>query len=157
LSVWRYVFSRQATGFCRDCTSAEASGYFFFNVWDSIERNVLMNTFQHCISKMFTDDPPQFLKTPFSYSDLNEINSDLQSSGYGDIEIAVLPRQAHANSAGEVVRGQIDGSPLLAELVSRNMATKETYSAIERALIEKFGSGPIVAPMQAITVAAQLA
>lgn len=145
----------KAAGIAEVARVLKRKGVFAFNVWDAIERNALAQSFQECLLRLIPEDPPKFLRTPYGYNDLNEITRTLQLNGFGEVEVAILPKQSVADRTNEVVRGQIFGSPLLAELSARNLDNEQTYAAIEKAIEDRFGPGPIAAPMQALTFVAR--
>lgn len=131
-------------------------GSFLFSVWDSLDHNRLPQLGHETAMKMLPEDPPQFLAMPFSYHDLSEIKAQLQGAGFGDIDIAVMPRESTAPSAREVALAFTTGTPLAPQLAERGIegAAREK---LEEAVAKEFGAGPVTATMQAITIVAKLA
>ena len=147
-------FPDKQRGYAEAARVLKPGGAFLFNVWDSLAHNALVRVTHECVAALCPDDPPPFLALPFGYHDVEEITRGLRAAGFDDIEKAVLSRQSRAESAADVARGFAAGSPLLAELEARDMAGEQSVSAIETALIDSFGTGPITAPMQAIAFVA---
>jgi hypothetical protein len=95
-----------------------------------------------------------FMAMPFGYHDVGAIKEALESAGFLGMDIAVRPGTSEARSASDVVMGLVAGSPLAAELEARDLVA-EGRDAVRRALVAKYGDGPISAPMQAIVFSAE--
>jgi len=130
-------------------------GSFSFNTWDSHAHNALCGFVHRKVVEMFPDDPPAFLEIPFAYNDLSVIKAELQEAGFADVHFSVLRRESRAPSAREVALGFVAGSPLAAQLAEMGVE-KETLEAVEAALIDEYGDGPVAGPMQSIAVVAEL-
>lgn len=129
-------------------------GSFIFSVWDSLEKNPMSGLVYDALRAAVPDDPPEFLRTPFGYNDLSLIKNPLQSSGFGEIEFAVLPQTSKAPTAREAALAFAAGSPVGPEAIEKGLGDGG-LEVIERALEQTLGSGPIAAPMQAITITAR--
>ncbi len=133
-------------------------GRFVFNVWDKLERNSFSRAVHEAVAEIFPDDPPRFLEAPYSYHDLSEIVGSLQKNGFGDVDIAVQPRNSNASDAHQVAAGLVAGSPLAIEVAERGSpSVEEVTVAVEDAIAREFGPGPITAPMQAFHISAEVA
>ena len=129
-------------------------GAFVFNIWDALERNAVPRVIHETVVALSPDNPPGFLAVPFGYNNLTDVTAELQRSGFGEVELAVLPRTSRASSAKDVAIGTVLGSPLAGQLAERGIAD-EAFEAVERALVDAFGDGEISVPMQAIAVVAR--
>ena len=130
-------------------------GSFVFNVWDKLERNALSRAVHEAVAEIYPDDPPLFLEAPYSYHDLSAISDSLQRSGFETIEIVVQPRDSKASSPRQVAAGLVAGSPLAIQVAERGTPSLEDATlAVEDAIEEEFGPGPISAPMQAFQICA---
>jgi ubiquinone/menaquinone biosynthesis C-methylase UbiE len=104
-------------------------GAYLLVIWDRLENNPASQIVHDAVSATFPDNPPQFLaRTPFGYSDPAQIEQDLLSAGFTDIEfetvrIDSLPGPTPQSAA----EGLVYGSPLRAELEPRGP------SALQRA------------------------
>lgn len=129
-------------------------GAFVFNVWDSLAKNDIVRVIHKTVVGLSPDNPPGFLAVPFGYHDLTTITDELQRSGFGEVELTVLPRTCRAPSARDVAAGAVLGSPLTGQLTERGILD-EAVSAVENALVDTFGNGEVAVPMQAIAVVAR--
>jgi SAM-dependent methyltransferase len=132
-------------------------GRFVFNVWDRLELNVFSQAVHEQMAQIFPADPPRFLKVPFSYHDLSTIVHDLQTAGFGAIDVTVQPRASTAPDPRHVAMGLVAGSPLANQITERGSPDlEEVATAVEASLSGRFGPGPISAPMQAFQISARL-
>ncbi len=129
-------------------------GTFVFNVWDSLERNPLCGIVHDTVVRTFPEDPPNFLALPFGYHDIDEIRSELQSAGFSDVTLSVLPRESRAPSARDVATALLAGSPLATQLAELGR-DRQAFEAVEAALVENYGSDDVAAPMQSIAIVAR--
>lgn len=132
-------------------------GHLAFNVWDKLERNGFSKAVHEAVAEIFPDDPPRFLEVPYSYYDLSVIVSNLQQVGFGVIEIVVQPHESKASDPHQVAMGLVAGSPLANQVAERGSPSLEDVTAaVADAVSQRFGPGPISAPMQAFQITAHL-
>lgn len=148
-------FPDKGLGYREAARVLKPRGRFVFNVWDSLEHNLFAGLAHEAVTGLFPDNPPSFLTTPYGYHDLSEIKTELQHVGFARIEFAVLPWQSRAKSANDVARAIVVGSPLAAYLAETG-AERLAFDAVEAAVVKRFGSGEVVAPMQSIAIEAKL-
>jgi ubiquinone/menaquinone biosynthesis C-methylase UbiE len=127
-------------------------GTLLFSVWDRIEENHFTWVAQDTLARRFPQDPPVFMaRTPHGYGNLARIAQDLAQAGFGaglqSHTLATLSRAAHAR---RVAQALCHGTPLRGEIEARepdglNAAT----DAVEAALRQRFGDGPVEAKVQA--------
>ena len=129
-------------------------GEFIFNVWDTLESNEIPRLVHQAALALDADNPPDFLKTPWSYNDIDAITAQLGQAGFTDITVKVLPKQSTAPSARDVALALGAGSPLAAQLQERGLVevAVERFTEI---LEQQFGTGAVAAPMQAIVFQAR--
>ncbi|MHC4995653.1 MAG: class I SAM-dependent methyltransferase [Planctomycetota bacterium] len=128
-------------------------GTLAFNVWDSLPHNELCHLTHQTATAMFPDEPPAFLETPFHYQDLNAIRTDLHKAGFGAIEFYVLPAVSAAPTTHDAAMALVAGTPLAMQLTGDGQL-KAVLDAVENALVDRFGQGPVEAPMRAIAILA---
>lgn len=129
-------------------------GRFLFNVWDSLAHNPIVECVANTVRDLAPDNPPGFLNLPFGYYDTSLIQTELEQSGFSDIDLFVLKKTSSAPSARDAALALTGGTPLAAQLAERGLA-QAALEAVEQALRKQFGAGAISAPMQAITFVAR--
>lgn len=131
-------------------------GTLLFNVWDSLDHNHLVRTVIETLATMFPTDPPAFFQTPYGYYSLDAIKAVMAEAGFGDIDIAVLPRESTCPTARHVALGYVAGTPLSLQLADRSTPSLEdTILAVEQAVARAHGSAPVSAKMQALVFKAE--
>ena len=129
-------------------------GEFVFNVWDALAENQLPRMLHAAALGLDVENPPDFLKTPWSYNDIDAISGQLEKAGFGDVTVTVLSKESSAPSARDVALAFAAGTPLALQLEERGLAevAVERFSEI---IEENFGTGTVAAPMQAIVFQAR--
>jgi SAM-dependent methyltransferase len=133
-------------------------GVFLFNVWDSLARNPFPAVVLEALARVFPSDPPRFMeRIPHGYFDASAIRADLAAGGFaGEIRIETAAFAARADSAREPALALCQGTPMRNEIEARDPSRLgEATEAAARLLAERFGPGPVEAPMQALVVAAR--
>jgi ubiquinone/menaquinone biosynthesis C-methylase UbiE len=132
-------------------------GTFVFNVWDSFDYNHIARVVKETLKSLFPAGPLVFYDTPYGYYRVDQIREQVGNSGFGDIEIAVLPRMSGAETAREIAVGYLMGTPASSQLAGRDGYTLEQIAEhVENALTQNFGESPMRTKMQAIVFAAHL-
>jgi ubiquinone/menaquinone biosynthesis C-methylase UbiE len=130
-------------------------GTFLFNVWDAIEYNELPNIAHAIIAEFFDDNPPDFYEVPFSFHDLESINSLVSAAGFTEIQLAVLRLPAVSPSAEEAAKGLVHGNPVINVIRERSESSiPEIEAAVAEAVAAQCGDTPVRARMQALICAA---
>jgi SAM-dependent methyltransferase len=130
----------------------QPGGTFIFNTWDRIEENELAATVMHAMARHFPDNPAAFFaRVPHGYYATETIARDLAAGGFTRApEIATLTLRARAASAHDAAIAFCQGSPLRNEIEERAPGGIDAATeAAAAAIVERFGSGPIDAKMQA--------
>lgn len=130
-------------------------GQFIFNIWGELEVNWFSKSVHEIAITLDKDDPPDFLKLPYAYSDVSVVTQQLEDAGFNDIEATPVDKVSRANSARDVALGLAAGSPLAMQLNERGIAD-EAIEIIEKALVDEYGEGEIRAPMKAFVISAKL-
>lgn len=131
-------------------------GRFIFTVWARIDRNPLMNIVNDAVAKLFPEDPPSFLaRTPCGYHDRDLIEQHAREAGFAHLHIEQADCEAIVPSADMIARGICQGSPLRAEIETRDPAGLDAATrAAEEALRSRFGDGLFRTPQAALLVTA---
>jgi ubiquinone/menaquinone biosynthesis C-methylase UbiE len=126
-------------------------GRFLFNVWDRISQNAFARVVTDALAKLFPIDPPSFLtRTPYGYCDVHTIRDDLLAAGFADVVVETVAGTSSAPSPREVAVAFCQGTPLRSEIEARHATgLEQAMQAVEAALAQRFGPGPIEGPISA--------
>ena len=131
-------------------------GTFLFNVWRSIEHNGFALAVTDAVSALHEDNPPVFLaRTPYGHGSPAEIESDTKAAGFSNCVIDQRDEVSRANSPELPAVAFCKGTPLRNEIEEREPGglDRATAAATE-AIRERYGSGPVEAPISAVVVRA---
>jgi len=128
-------------------------GVYHFNVWDTWDDNPFARIIHEKVERFFPDDPPQFYKMPFSYTDPEVIEADLRAAGFEDITFETISLQKDIDYP-LFMRGLIHGNPMMTELMELGADVNEISEAVEEALKAEFGD-PGAMPLKALFVRAE--
>jgi ubiquinone/menaquinone biosynthesis C-methylase UbiE len=130
-------------------------GRFIFTAWDHMEHSVLNNTAAESIALLFPTDPPKRHLIPFSYSEKAVIRTDLESAGFVEPAIEIVPGESRAASPYEAANGFFRGTNGSNEIEARGPGFLEKgIEMTASALTARFGDGPLAMPNQALLVTA---
>jgi SAM-dependent methyltransferase len=131
-------------------------GIYLLSVWDRIEDNEFADAVTQSLESIFPDDPPRFLaRTPHGYSDPHQIESDLIKGGFPSPHMETVAMQSRAASARIVAMAYCEGTPVRDEIVARDPALLDKSTDVaEKAIAERWGTGPVDAKMQAHIITA---
>ena len=127
-------------------------GQFHFSVWDELKENEIAYTVTEALAGIFPDDPPQFLpRTPYGYSNIDEIAADLKRGGFVNApQLETVTARSKASDASIPAIAICQGTPLRNEIESRDASLLEHATEVVReALAERFGTGAVDRKIQA--------
>ncbi|OQW30226.1 MAG: hypothetical protein A4E19_11755 [Nitrospira sp. SG-bin1] len=130
-------------------------GLLAFNVWDRMERNPYGVIVHETVSKFFPDNPPQFFKAPYSFADVDVLQSLLIANGFDQVEIQTVPLECYSTSVRSLAIGLIEGALILAEIQERGASPSPIIDAVTAALVKIGRDSPFRSVMQAIVVTAR--
>ncbi len=149
-------FPDRIAGYSEARRVLKPGGRFLFSVWDHIGVNEFADVVTQTAASIFPDDPPQFLpRTPHGYHDIGTIREELASAGFADSLINTVTESSEAPSPRHPAVAYCEGTPLRNEIEARDESllghvTQKATEAIE----QRYGSGPVVAKIQAHVVTA---
>ncbi len=125
-------------------------GRYLTSVWDAPRYNPFARIGVEVVERFFSDDPPQFLKTPFSWPEIDPTKEALISAGFTNIVISVIPRAHEVADLRSLAVGFVFGTPLIDQIRARDEVAPATIvDAFAERLTQEFGA-PARIPMQAI-------
>jgi len=131
-------------------------GRFVFDVWDRIENNEFCQIVCETMTRLFPSNPPDLLvRIPYGYFDTDVIRNELTQAGFEKIAIETVNRESASPSARDLAIGFCQGSPLRSEIEERDPdRLGEATDAVTKALVSRFGNGPIAGKMRAHVIIA---
>ncbi|MFJ4091614.1 class I SAM-dependent methyltransferase [Kitasatospora sp. NPDC089913] len=130
-------------------------GVLLFNVWDAIGANGFTAVAEAAVAEVFPADPPDFMsRVPFAYHDAAVIARDLAAGGFTTPpQIETVAERSRAGAARDAAVALCQGTPLRTEIEARpGRSLDEVTGAVEAALADRFGTGPIEGPLSALVV-----
>ena len=130
---------------------------FLFSAWDSLAQNDVPATVWAVVQARYADNPPQFFnKVPHGYHDADVIRADLTAAGFSLINVEWIAKESHVARARDAAEALMLGTPFRMEMMARDPdGLPALVDATEAALIQRYGTGPFVAPTLALVVTAQ--
>lgn len=135
-------FPDKKKGFAEMFRVTKPGGAIAFNVWDSLANNEVVRLGQEVIEKYFVNNPPAFIKIPFSFYDVDTIITLMKGAGYTDCKSEIVPGSFDNVSADHIARGLVTGNPTITEVKNRaTVDVEELIGAVAKAIEERFGKG----------------
>ena len=129
-------------------------GRYVFSVWDSFRHNPFAAIAHETLGRLFPQDPPQFMRTPFSYP-FEPIKESLIDAGFADIAAVVLKIDKVVPDVDVFAHGSVYGSPNVDQIRARGTVhPDEVVAALADGLRRAFGPEPVRMPLQSITLTA---
>jgi ubiquinone/menaquinone biosynthesis C-methylase UbiE len=144
-------FPDKLAGFGEALRVLKLGGRFIFNVWDRIATNEFADVVSKAVAACFPDDPPAFLsRAPYGYHDTGLVREQLKAAGFASISFETVGHRSRAAKPSDPAIGFCQGSPLRAEIESRDASrlAAVTNSATD-AIATRFGVGPVDGRIQA--------
>jgi SAM-dependent methyltransferase len=131
-----------------------SGGLLLANVWQSIQANPVIGAIDATLARLFADDPPRFIATPYGYHDADRIRADMQQGGWDDVRLETVRVQGLGPSAHEFALGFVLGTPLTHELAARGADADAVSRALTDALIPVGGDRPFRPALAATVISA---
>jgi SAM-dependent methyltransferase len=130
-------------------------GRYFFSVWDSHLYNPFGRIAHDVVSRLFSDNPPQFYKVPFSCAAIDPVKTLALDAGFTDLEISVVPLEKAVPDSASFARGMIFGNPVIEQIRERGGDPEAVVAMVLAELHGNFGADPGRMPLQAILYSAR--
>ena len=126
-------------------------GRFLLNIWSSLEYNEIPRIVARAVADAFPNDPPTFVeRVPHGHGDPAVTTAELHAAGFATVDVDIVELPSRAPSAADPAIGFCQGSPLRMQIQARDGARlREITDAATAAVAQRFGPGPIEAPMRA--------
>jgi len=128
-------------------------GTLLVSVWCPLSENPAAAIVHGVLSRMFEDDPPQFLQHPSETLDAETMEALAREAGFANVSVSRVDVLGRAASAKVVAAGFAKGSFLTLELVERGADLDVVTAALE-AELAPHGGGPFRSPIAALVLAA---
>ena len=127
-------------------------GRYVFNVWSAMSENPFAIMAQDVGTKFFPDDPPGFYRVPFHYGNPEEVQADLESGGWSEVEHETIQLNKTIANPEAFAAALVYGNPLIDEIRERGgVDPREVVSEMQSALRATFGSSGMTMPLSATT------
>ena len=132
-------------------------GRYLFSVWDGLATNPLAQTVCEVVSTVLPAGERPFMeRTPHGHGDPAVLERDVRAAGFSHVEIVPLALRARSASAREPAIGMIAGSPQGMQIdAARPGCVPDVIAQAADAIAQRFGAGPIDAPMRAFVIEAR--
>jgi SAM-dependent methyltransferase len=119
-----------------------ASGKLLLTTWASLDRNPVVELAQRTIAALFPHDPPQYYaRAPFGYGSTHTLAGWLAEAGFGDVQVDIVEKAAHSESARDIAIGLVEGYPIAEEIRARDPELLPVaVNAVARAIEDAYGS-----------------
>jgi len=132
-------------------------GLYALNIWDRIEASPFAKTVEDALRRAMPEGAPDFMsRTPHGHGDPDRIRSELGAAGFGAVRIERVELESRAERARDIAVAFCQGTPMRPMIEARAPGRLEDItSAVEVEVAERFGSGPMSAPMAAFVIEAR--
>lgn len=125
-------------------------GALAFNVWGRMDENPFSRIAHHAIASFFKASPPTFYQVPFGYSDQDLLRRHMQDADFTEIDVEVVKKDLHAESARGFARGLVEGNPVVAAIREAQVPVRDVVEAVTMALTKEGGGAPFRSTMVAV-------
>ncbi|MGC5165523.1 class I SAM-dependent methyltransferase [Luteimicrobium sp. DT211] len=131
-------------------------GAYLLSAWGPVAANAVAAAVDDAYREVLPDAPPSVItEVAYGYDDADRIRRDLAAGGLTVDAVDAVQFDSRADSPGSAALAIPRGSPLRAQLESYDPGQRAAIEARAAALLEeRFGPGPLRAPMSALVATA---
>lgn len=129
----------------------QPGGMFLFTTWDKLENNVASYIARSTAKKYFDGEIPESYNMATSMHDEAVIQPLLKNAGFSRFSIEKVQKDSYCNTSKEAAHVLVQSGSVFEEIRKRNPAyIDEIRAEVEKQLSERFGAGPMIAPISAV-------
>jgi SAM-dependent methyltransferase len=131
-------------------------GHLVLSTWTGLDGNGFAEVLDRALRAWAPADPPTFVReVPHGYPDPDQVRADLRAAGFDHVEIDVVALTSRASSAQQVATAFLAGTPAgLPARAGPPGRFSDAIATVTAALVQRYGDGPVEAPMTALVVTA---
>lgn len=131
-------------------------GRYMLVIWDRLERNHATCASANAVAELFPADAARFYdRVPFRYFERSQIEQDLSSAGFQQIEFETIELRGRAPSARDAATGLVQGTPVRSEIETLDASLLDRATDVATEALRQFeGADGFEAPMSAHIVTA---
>jgi ubiquinone/menaquinone biosynthesis C-methylase UbiE len=126
-----------------------AGGILLLATWNDIAENPASRLLHEYAFESFPNDPPLFMRTPFSLGSAHELERLATEAGFHGIRVETVGKEGVAESAAHLATGFVRGNPLWNQLSERGMNVDAFERTVAAKLAHAFGDTPCRTPLSA--------
>jgi len=124
-------------------------GLLLVTVWDDVANNPASKLLQDLAFEATPNDPPLFMRMPFSMPDPHELERLAKAVRFKGIRVDTVQLVGEAESAAFLAHGFLRGNPLWHQLTERGVDVGALEAKLTKTLADRFGDKPCRTPMSA--------
>jgi len=122
-------------------------GTVLLSTWDDLAKNPASDALHELAFAALPENPPMFMRTPFSMSDAAALPALF--SGFASARVETVAQIADASSASDFATGLVRGNPIWNQLIERAIDADAFQTRVEERLRRDFGDAPCRSPLSA--------
>lgn len=133
-------------------------GHLVLSTWTGLSDNGFAAVLDTVLATRSGSGRPTFVRAvPHGYADPELVRAELTAAGLADVGVDEVRLTSRAASAQDVARAFLTGTPAGAEVLAGGgeAALPGAVDEVAAALRERYGSGPVEAPMSALVATAR--